>query len=170
MTEVVCPGKRLGRASEFRAGPGTYVRGTYIYASVVGPKVEQAAADEDGKPFLVVSASLIIMLQQYGSTSMKNGVLAKLADLSKQTNKSHAIALHTVHNHHLSLRSTESVLHKTYMLSDVLLRYLCIAVWCIVSPRLPVVLRIEHLYVGATKYNSSSTAVVYTSYNLRVES
>lgn len=55
MTEVVCPGKRLGRASEFRAGPGTYVRGTYIYASVVGPKVEQAAADEDGKPFLVVS-------------------------------------------------------------------------------------------------------------------
>lgn len=55
MAEVVCPGKRLGRASEFRAGPGTYERGTYIYASVVGPKVEQAAADEDGKPFLVVS-------------------------------------------------------------------------------------------------------------------
>lgn len=56
MTEVVCPGKRLGRASEYRAGPGTYVRGTYIYASVVGPKLEQAAADEDGKPYLVVSA------------------------------------------------------------------------------------------------------------------
>jgi len=55
MTEVVCPGKRLGRVSEFRAGPGTYVRGSYIYASVVGPKMEQAAADEDGKPFLVVS-------------------------------------------------------------------------------------------------------------------
>ncbi|CAM9214859.1 unnamed protein product [Ectocarpus fasciculatus] len=55
MTEVVCPGKRLGRVSEFRAGPGTYVRGTYIYASVVGPKLEQVAADEDGKPYLVVS-------------------------------------------------------------------------------------------------------------------
>lgn len=54
MTEVVCPGKRLGRTSEFRAGPGTYVRGTYIYASVVGPKEEQTAADTDGKPFLVV--------------------------------------------------------------------------------------------------------------------
>ena len=54
MTEIVCPGKRLGRTSEFRAGPGTYVRGAHIYASVVGPRVEQAAADEDGKPFLVV--------------------------------------------------------------------------------------------------------------------
>lgn len=57
MTEIVCPGKRLGRVSEFRAGPGTYVRGSYIYASVVGPKMEQAAADEDGKPFIVVSAA-----------------------------------------------------------------------------------------------------------------
>lgn len=57
MEEIVCPGKRLGRVSEFRAGPGTYVRGTYIYASVVGPKtVEQAAADEEMKPFLMVCA------------------------------------------------------------------------------------------------------------------
>lgn len=33
------------------------MRGTYIYASVVGPKEEHAAAEEDdGKPFLVVSA------------------------------------------------------------------------------------------------------------------
>ncbi len=55
MTEIVCPGKRLGRISEFRAGPGTYVRGSYIYASVVGPKTEQAAGDDDGKPFIVVS-------------------------------------------------------------------------------------------------------------------
>lgn len=55
MVEIVCPGKRLGRVGEFRAGPGTYVRGSYIYASVVGPKVEQAGADED-KPFLIVSA------------------------------------------------------------------------------------------------------------------
>lgn len=55
MAEIVCPGKRLGRVGEFRAGPGTYVRGSYIFASVVGPKVEQAGADEDGKPFLIVS-------------------------------------------------------------------------------------------------------------------
>lgn len=56
MTEIVCPGKRLGRAGDFRAGPGTYVRGAYIYASVVGPKVEQADA-EGGveKPYLIVS-------------------------------------------------------------------------------------------------------------------
>lgn len=55
MAEIVCPGKRLGRVGEFRAGPGTYVRGSHIFASVVGPKVEQAGADEDGKPFLIVS-------------------------------------------------------------------------------------------------------------------
>ncbi|CAN0518253.1 unnamed protein product, partial [Ectocarpus sp. 12 AP-2014] len=67
MTEVVCPGKRLGRASEYRAGPGTYVRGTYIYASVVGPKLEQAAADEDGKPYLIVTADQVI---QVGDTVM----------------------------------------------------------------------------------------------------
>ncbi|CAM9390265.1 unnamed protein product, partial [Hapterophycus canaliculatus] len=46
MSGVVCPGKRLGRVSDFRSGPGTYVRGTYIYASVVGPKEEQTAAEE----------------------------------------------------------------------------------------------------------------------------
>ena len=56
IAEIVCPGKRLGRVGEFRAGPGTYVRGSYIFASVVGPKVEQAGADEDSKPFLIVSA------------------------------------------------------------------------------------------------------------------
>lgn len=54
MTEIVCPGKRLGRVSQFRAGPGTYERGMYIFASVVGPKVEQRAED-GGKPFLIVS-------------------------------------------------------------------------------------------------------------------
>lgn len=57
MAEVVCPGKRLGRVSDFRSGPGTYVRGAYIFASVVGPKEEQPAAEGDGesKPFLIVS-------------------------------------------------------------------------------------------------------------------
>ena len=57
MAEIVCPGKRLGRVSEFQAGPGTYVRGDYIYAGVLGPKEEQkASADEgaNGKPFIVV--------------------------------------------------------------------------------------------------------------------
>lgn len=65
MAEIVCPGKRLGRVGEFRAGPGTYVRGSYIFASVVGPKVEQAGANEDGKPFLIVSTvsrSLLLLL------------------------------------------------------------------------------------------------------------
>lgn len=54
MQKMVCPGTRLGKASDFRAGPGTYERGMYIFASVVGPREEQAA--EDGKkPFLIVS-------------------------------------------------------------------------------------------------------------------
>lgn len=57
MAEIVCPGKRLGRVSKFRAGPGTYEWGMYIFASVVGPKVEQAAEDGE-KPFLVVSSLL----------------------------------------------------------------------------------------------------------------
>lgn len=55
MANIVCPGNRLGRVNDFRAGPGTYVRGTYIFASVVGPKLEQPAEDGD-KPFLIVSA------------------------------------------------------------------------------------------------------------------
>ena len=56
MTEIVCPGKRLGRVNEYRAGPGTYVRGAYIYASVLGPKEEQQAdPGGDDKPFVMVS-------------------------------------------------------------------------------------------------------------------
>lgn len=58
MANTVCPGNRLGRVNDFRAGPGTYVRGTYIFASVVGPKLEQAAEDGD-KPFLIVSAACL---------------------------------------------------------------------------------------------------------------
>lgn len=54
MADIVCPGNRLGRASDFQAGSGTYVRGMYIYASVVGPRQEQASED-GGKPFLIVS-------------------------------------------------------------------------------------------------------------------
>lgn len=56
MADIVCPGNLLGRINDFRAGPGTYVRGTNIYASVVGPKQEHAAED-DGKPYLVVSSA-----------------------------------------------------------------------------------------------------------------
>ncbi|CAN0048048.1 unnamed protein product [Ascophyllum nodosum] len=45
-----------GRVNEYRAGPGTYVRGAYIYASVLGPKEEQQAdPGGDDKPFVMVS-------------------------------------------------------------------------------------------------------------------
>ncbi|CAM9301914.1 unnamed protein product [Choristocarpus tenellus] len=53
--EVVCPGSRLGRISDYRPGPGTYVRGTYILASVVGPKVVQEGEDGSQLPFVMVS-------------------------------------------------------------------------------------------------------------------
>lgn len=66
MTEIVCPGKRLGRVSDFRAGPGTYERGAYIYASVVGPKTEQAGAEGViEKPYLIVSVCACTSFCQY---------------------------------------------------------------------------------------------------------
>ena len=30
------PGQRVGSVEEFTSGPGTYVRGNYLYASLVG--------------------------------------------------------------------------------------------------------------------------------------
>jgi exosome complex component CSL4 len=46
---VVCPGDRLGRSSQLSAGPGTYVRGGYLFASLVGSRVER-----DGSPPMVM--------------------------------------------------------------------------------------------------------------------
>ena len=36
--EIVTPGQRLGHAQDYTGGPGTYVRGDFLYASVVGVK------------------------------------------------------------------------------------------------------------------------------------
>ena len=36
--EIVTPGQRLGHAQDYTAGTGTYVRGDFLYASVVGVK------------------------------------------------------------------------------------------------------------------------------------
>lgn len=44
---IVAPGQRLGHADEYRAGPGTYVRGGRLYATLVGEKqVVPAEGDE----------------------------------------------------------------------------------------------------------------------------
>jgi exosome complex component CSL4 len=34
--EFVTPGQRLGHEDEFASGPGTYVRGQHVFASLVG--------------------------------------------------------------------------------------------------------------------------------------
>lgn len=74
MTEIVCPGKRLGRVSDFRAGPGTYVRGAYIYASVVGPKTEQAGGEGViEKPYLIVSVCACTSLFYIGQYAVFDG-------------------------------------------------------------------------------------------------
>jgi exosome complex RNA-binding protein Csl4 len=44
---VVAPGDRLGVTHDYRAGEGTYVRGSHIYASVVGVQVVRGG-DGDG--------------------------------------------------------------------------------------------------------------------------
>ena len=36
--EKVAPGQRIGSIEEFEAGPGSYQRGNYLYASLVGYK------------------------------------------------------------------------------------------------------------------------------------
>ncbi|KAG5175620.1 hypothetical protein JKP88DRAFT_216542 [Tribonema minus] len=52
-TQLACPGDRLGRASEFTSGPGTYTRGPHIFASLVGPVLQQEGA-EGGLPVITV--------------------------------------------------------------------------------------------------------------------
>jgi exosome complex RNA-binding protein Csl4 len=56
MAQVVCPGDRLGRVSEFASGPGTYIRGAHVFASVVGPVLQQPGDDSTaGLPMLMVT-------------------------------------------------------------------------------------------------------------------
>ena len=43
---IVCPGEPLRFAEEFRAGPGTYVRGQHVVAAVVGTARVVAAAED----------------------------------------------------------------------------------------------------------------------------
>ena len=48
--DIVCPGEPLRFAEEFRAGPGTYVRGQHVVAAVVGTaRVVAAAEDADDR-------------------------------------------------------------------------------------------------------------------------
>ncbi|KAG5462552.1 MAG: hypothetical protein BJ554DRAFT_4655 [Olpidium bornovanus] len=50
MADVVVPGQRLGYLDDYSPGPGTYVRGDLILASVVGfRRVAEATVAETGK-------------------------------------------------------------------------------------------------------------------------
>ncbi|CAM9222240.1 unnamed protein product [Chrysoparadoxa australica] len=60
MVDYVCPGDRLGLATEFASGPGTYTRGAHVYASLLGqkqskknPAVEGGGKDQPSKVLLV---------------------------------------------------------------------------------------------------------------------
>ncbi|KAG9292998.1 hypothetical protein G9A89_016360 [Geosiphon pyriformis] len=44
-SQLVTPGQRIGIAQDFISGPGTYVRGNYIYASLVGQKLIEASSN-----------------------------------------------------------------------------------------------------------------------------
>ncbi|CAG8784050.1 12312_t:CDS:2, partial [Acaulospora morrowiae] len=48
-TKYVTPGRRLCYADNVAAGPGTYLRGEYIYSSVVGA-VRELAPSAEGEP------------------------------------------------------------------------------------------------------------------------
>ncbi|CAG8510600.1 3435_t:CDS:2 [Paraglomus occultum] len=52
--EIVTPGQRLGHAQDYAAGPGTYVRGDFLYASVVGVKRVLVETDKKTR-YLTVS-------------------------------------------------------------------------------------------------------------------
>lgn len=52
---IVTPGQRLGFAQDYAAGPGTYVRGNLLYASVVGMKRVSKQTAEGKTPVLTVS-------------------------------------------------------------------------------------------------------------------
>ncbi|CAJ0750705.1 5415_t:CDS:2 [Entrophospora sp. SA101] len=55
MPEFVTPGQRLGFTQNFKAGPGTYIRGSHIYASVVGVRKDFVKKDEEKIPIITVS-------------------------------------------------------------------------------------------------------------------
>jgi hypothetical protein len=44
---LVTPGERVGHISEFNAGSGTYVKGGYIHASIVGAKTVVKSTDSE---------------------------------------------------------------------------------------------------------------------------
>ena len=46
MSELVVPGDRLGPASSFACGEGTYARSGFIYASICG-RVQQSEAGQE---------------------------------------------------------------------------------------------------------------------------
>lgn len=50
--ECIVPGQRIGHVSDFRAGEGTYVRRTHIFASVVGFKQIDDSNPEVGDLFV----------------------------------------------------------------------------------------------------------------------
>jgi len=44
---LVTPGERLGHVSEFNAGTGTYTKGGYIHASIVGAKSTASSTESE---------------------------------------------------------------------------------------------------------------------------
>lgn len=46
-TAVVTPGQRLAHTDEYRAGPGTYIRGSRLYATLVGVRQVTASSGDE---------------------------------------------------------------------------------------------------------------------------
>lgn len=51
---IVTPGTKLGKTRDFASGPGSYVRGDFIYASLLGKKELVPAPAEGGKATIQV--------------------------------------------------------------------------------------------------------------------
>ncbi|KAF8067161.1 EXOSC1 [Scenedesmus sp. PABB004] len=74
---LVCVGDRLGAADEWAPGPGTYVRGGGVYASIVG--AQAATPGEGGRPgvLAVVARGAAPVVPEAGSI-----VIAKVTKVS----------------------------------------------------------------------------------------
>ena len=58
------PGQRLGPSAQLSAGPGTYVRGNFVHASIVGLKVQAAGAVQVQPPRERATVSAVLEVGQ----------------------------------------------------------------------------------------------------------